>query len=268
MQESGTKAETCGHAPLVADGVPNRLQLRFVRVVHLDVAEHREVIARVQAIQMRAQVTGERRVATRGLFQGRRVLFVGEKFHAAILQHGRFRRKRSRLFVRIGQLACFDFARFHIGLVKCVDADHRTCHGCGEFPAEEFLAQVVDLRHGDADNRLAGALKRSDAGILLRVRRCFQPQVGEHPVVPVNIGRADPLAIHWNDAVTFFARGLCDQLFEPRAQIRNSGRGEERELVPAALGEGSQCRAENRAGILIGGNRGAAGVNHFLRAVE
>ena len=79
VKEARPEAEARGHALFVANRVANRLKLRFVRVVHLDVAEQREVIAGVQAIQMRAQIAGERGVVARRLFQGRGVLLVGER---------------------------------------------------------------------------------------------------------------------------------------------------------------------------------------------
>ena len=99
MQEARAKAKTGGDAFLVADGVANRLQLRFVRVVHLDVAEHGEIIAGVEASEMRAQIADERRVTSRGLLQRGGVLSIGEKLDARFLQDRRFGRKRAFLLV-------------------------------------------------------------------------------------------------------------------------------------------------------------------------
>ena len=47
-----------------------------------------------------------------------------------------------------------------------------------------------------------------------------------------------------------------------------SGRGEDGDLVAAAIVQRAEDGAENHAGILISGNNGSAGVNHFLGAIE
>ena len=40
-------------------------------------------------------------------------------------------------------------------------------NGGGDFPAEEFLAEVVDVRDRDANDRMPGLLEGGDLGVLI-----------------------------------------------------------------------------------------------------
>ena len=74
------------------------------------------------------------------------------------------------------------------------------------------------------------------------IGRGFQAQVGEHAVVAVDLRRAEWLAIHRDDALALLAGGFGDQLLEPRAEIVNPGRSDDRDLVAASF----RGRAQNR----------------------
>src|SRR5260370_19878276 len=52
VQEARTKAKAGGDLLRVAHGVTHALQLLFVLVVHLDIAEQSEVVARTQAAEV------------------------------------------------------------------------------------------------------------------------------------------------------------------------------------------------------------------------
>src|SRR5438094_7759702 len=60
VQKARTKSETGRHVFLVANRDPHALQRLFVRLVHFHVPEQSEVIARLDSIQVRAQVSSER----------------------------------------------------------------------------------------------------------------------------------------------------------------------------------------------------------------
>ena len=79
-------------------------KLFFVLGVHLDVAEHREIVAAPECVQMRLEISGERLVAAAALRQLRRILFVGEELNAACLRERVFGGQRTVLLVFVGQL--------------------------------------------------------------------------------------------------------------------------------------------------------------------
>ena len=139
---------------------------------------------------MRAQIADERGIAACGLLQSGGVLRVGEELDARFLQERRLGRQRAIFLVFAGELLGFDLAGFDVGLIERVDADDRAGHGRRDFPAEKFLAQVVDIRHGDADDRLAGLFERVDGSVLLRIGRAVETQIGEHAIVAINVRRA------------------------------------------------------------------------------
>src|SRR6185437_5394133 len=55
MQEAWSKAETRGHVFVIADGVPDGLQLFFMVNIHLDIAKQRKVIAGIELAKMRTE---------------------------------------------------------------------------------------------------------------------------------------------------------------------------------------------------------------------
>ena len=75
-----------------------------------------------------------------------------------------------------------DLARFNVGLIEGVDAEDRARDRGSNFPAEEFLPEVVDVGDGDAHYRVPSFFERGDLGVLRRVGRGFQPKVGEDAV--------------------------------------------------------------------------------------
>src|ERR1700675_1629795 len=150
MEEPRAEAEAGGDFFLVAHGMANRLELGFVRVVHMDVAEHGEIIAGFDAAEMRLDVAAKRGVTAGGLLQRRGVLLVRVELHALVGEDGSFRGKRAVLFVLGGEFPSGDLAGFDVRLVERIDADDRTSDGGSDFPAQHFLAQLVNVRHGDA----------------------------------------------------------------------------------------------------------------------
>ena len=68
MQKPRAEAETSCDMFFLAHRVANGLQLHLVRVIHFDVAEHREIIAGVNPRKMRAQIADERLVSASRLF--------------------------------------------------------------------------------------------------------------------------------------------------------------------------------------------------------
>ncbi len=80
-------------------------------------------------------------------------------------------------------------------------------------------------------HRMAGSFKRRNLRILTRVGRALQPHVRKHAIVAVNRRRANLLAIHRRNSLPLFAGRLGDQLLQPRAQVVNLRRSEDRDLV-------------------------------------
>ncbi len=191
---------------------------------------------------------------------------IGEELDAVVFEDRLLRGQGAGLLVFRGQVAGRDLAGFNIGLVEGVDADDGAGYGGGDFPAEEFLAQIVNVAERNADNGMPGLLQRRNFGVLSRVRRGFQTHVGEDAIVAVNLGRPNVFAVHRDDALALLAGGFRHQLFEPCAESGDSGRGDEGDLVAAAARGSPEDDSEQNAGILFDRDAGSAGLDHFLGA--
>ena len=134
-----------------------------MRAVHLDVCQQGKVIAGIELAEMRAQKASERAIAAGKLVQVGRIALVGEELDAAVFEERRFFRQLSALLVFFGQLASDNLAGFHVGLVEGIDSQDRAGDRRGNFPAEEFLAQIVSIRQLDFDNRMAGLFESCPA---------------------------------------------------------------------------------------------------------
>ena len=232
----------------------------FVGVVHLDVAEKGEVVAGADAAEVGAKNFGEIGI----IFEKRGVLVVGEELEALVFEERSLGRQLAGGFVFAGELAGFDFAGFDVGLVEGVDADDGAGDGSGDFPAEEFLAEVEFGADDDADDGMAGFFESGDGGVHRAVVFLGEAQIGEDAVVAVDGGLADFFAIDGDDAFADFAGGFGDELFEPRAGIGDAGGSEDGDFVAAVIGGDAENGAEDHAGIFLGSGGGAAGFDHFV----
>ncbi len=191
VQEARTEAEASGDVLAVAHVHADGLQQSLVLGIHFDISKQCKIVARAETLEMRADKSRERVVrgwAGLSYFdEVGNVFVICEKFDGSINQ-GFFRRQRAFGFVLGGQLLGDDLAGFDIGLVESVDAEDGSGDGGGNFPAEEFLAQVVDVGDSDVDDGVAGFFERGDLGVLRRVRRAFETKVGEDAVVTINGG--------------------------------------------------------------------------------
>ncbi len=73
------------------------------------------------------------------------IFFVGVQLDAVAVKEWSFIRQLAVFFVLAGQFFGFDLAGFHIRLIEGVDADDGAGDGGGDFPAEEFLAEIVNV---------------------------------------------------------------------------------------------------------------------------
>ena len=101
MQKARTKAQAGGDVLLVAHGMAHGLQRCFVLVVHLDVAEQREVVARLRSAEMGFQIAVKRFVAAGRFAKACGVLRIGEELDAAV-----FEESASSAGKRAGLLVC------------------------------------------------------------------------------------------------------------------------------------------------------------------
>ena len=120
----------------------------------------------------------------------------------------------------------------------------------------------------DAHDRMARFFERGDFGVLIGVGALIQAKISEDAVVAIDLGRAQLFAIDRNDALALLAGGLGNQLLEPRAQIGDSGRSNERDFVAAKIRGGAQDHAEHHSWIFFDRNGGGAGIHHLFRAVQ
>ena len=134
------------------------------------------------------------------------------------------------VFSYFRQLARGDFARFDVRLIERIDADDRARHRRGNLPAEKFLAEIVDIGQRmrttgwPAFSSASSFASCSASGAIADAHRqifdrCHRLRAGQL------------FAVDRNDAVALFAGGFGDQLFQPCAEIGNSGRSNDGDLV-------------------------------------
>src|SRR5262249_39177491 len=169
-----TKAQASRHPLRVAYGMPNLLQLRLMRCIHLQVSQYCEVVSGAQTIQMRAQVLPNIAATDRA-----GVPCIGEQFDSCLLENRLFLGKRACLLVLARKLPSLNLTGLNIGLVEWVDCQDRAGNGRSDFPTEELLAEVVDVVDRNADNGMAGIFKSCDLFVLRCIRRPFKSQVRE-----------------------------------------------------------------------------------------
>ncbi len=68
--------------------------------------------------------------------------------------------------------------------------------------------------------------------------------------------------------MAFFARRFSDQLLEPRTQVRNSRRREDRNFIAPAFLQRAENYAKDYTGIFIGRDVGRTRVDHLVGSVE
>src|SRR5688500_20266491 len=90
----------------------------------------------------------------RGALQCGGISVISKQLDAVAFVKRCLRRQRSGALVLVSEFARFDLAGFDVGLIERIDANERTCHRGREFPAKEFLPEVVNIRHGTTTYRI------------------------------------------------------------------------------------------------------------------
>src|SRR6185503_8563673 len=134
MQKARAETKTSGYLLGIPDSMTNLLQSSFVFPVHLNVAQHREVVAGLNAVEVGLYMSGKVPAV-----HGACIVWIGKQLDAGLLEDWSLWRQRSRLLVLIRELAGLNFAGFHVRLVEGIDGDNRTRHRGGDLPTEEFL---------------------------------------------------------------------------------------------------------------------------------
>src|SRR5262249_23929915 len=221
MQEARPEAHTCRHLLPVTNRMANALQLGLMLLIHLDEGQQSKIVSRAQLAQMGAEQAGQREIGPGNPFEVRRVAIIGEKLDATVLKNRSFGRKLSGLFVIGRQLSCYNLGGFNVRLVERVDRDNRSRDGRCDLPAEEFLADIVDVRHIDSDYRLSSFAQGIDLGVLLLIDSASQAQIDKDTIVAIDLRRPKLLAVYRDQALpclpVLSARSCSSQA--PRSRI-------------------------------------------------
>src|SRR5947209_19278946 len=110
---------------------------------------------------MRAQQMIQREIITGKLLEVRGVALISEQLDVIILVEWRLAGKRAGFFVCGSEFARDNFAGLDVWLIEGINSQNRTGDSCGDLPAKEFLAKVVDVSNFNFDNRLSGLAERS-----------------------------------------------------------------------------------------------------------
>ena len=95
-----------------------------------------------------------------GLAQIGGIFVVGVEIGPGRGHHRLFRGQRAGFFERRGQLAGLDLGVLDIGLVERIDAENGAGDRGGDLEPEEFLADMVDRFHDNADHGMPGLFQR------------------------------------------------------------------------------------------------------------
>ena len=130
--------------------------------IHLDVSQHCEIIASLNAREMSLQISRQDLSAARAFASSAAFFSSVNNLMPLSSRTGFSARQGTRLLVFCGQIARRNFARFDIGLIEGVDADDRAGNGSSNFPAEEFRSQIVNICHRNSNDWMAGFFDRGD----------------------------------------------------------------------------------------------------------
>ena len=135
----------------------------------------------------------------------------------------------------------------------------------GDFPAEEFLADVIVVGKSDAHDRMAGAFECIDGIVLLRIRLASQAHIDKQAIRPIDLRRTQGLGIDRDHSLAQFPRRLGKKLLKPGTEIADARRSDDGNLVAPGLRQNGQDGPEYDAWIVCGGHTRSTGAHHFLR---
>ena len=194
---------------------------------------------------------------------------IGVESQPVLAEHRCLFGQAMRLFEVVGQRARLILARLDIRLVKGINANDRASHGGRDLPAEEFLAYVPDVLHADTSDRMARPLQRRHRLALQCILLSLKLKVGKEPVVAIAFGCCKRLVCERDQPAPVLARAFRQKLFQPSAEIGDSRRRNDRDLVAAeARGRNTHGDAELHAWILRRGYVGATGPLHRPNRLE
>ena len=218
MQKARTEFEAGRDVAAIAQRQPPRLQARHVCLVMREVGQDRDIIPGAEPREMRLEPTIDAAVGA-GLAQRFGVILVGVEREGSVGTDRRFARQCSRFLKSVGQLTRLVFARFDVGLIERIDADHGAGNRSGDLEAEELLADMIERILHDADHRMAGFLQCLKFRLMTFVGLAFQREIDEAAIVAVDFRSAERLAVHGDQALAVFAGQFRKQLLSPGAEI-------------------------------------------------
>ena len=151
--------------------------------------------------------------------QGGGIVVVGVEIGPRRGHHRLLGGQGAGLFECSYQLAGLDLGVLDVGLVERIDAEHRAGDRGRDLEAEEFLTDMVDRFHDDADHGMPGLLQRGQFFIMRSIVFAFGPDVDEEPVQSIQRHLAKRFAVDRDQALAPLAGRFRDQLFGPGAEI-------------------------------------------------
>src|SRR5437763_414362 len=150
------------------------------------------------------------------------VAVIGEQLDSVFFKDRFFFRQASGLFILTGQLARDNLAGFDVWLIEGIDANDGTGYGGGDFPAEELLANVINVIYINAHDRLSCSTQDFNLYVLIWVRSVPEPQINKDAVIAIDFRPVQLFPVNRNQAFALFAGAFGKQLLQPRAQVPDS----------------------------------------------
>jgi hypothetical protein len=166
------------------------------------------------------------------------------------------------LFEGARQIARFNLARLHVGLVERIDANDGAGDRGRDFETNEFLD---DMREGTLRDANDGMIRRFEFlqfGLVLGIIFALEREIDKEPIVAIDFGPAQRLAVDWDQAFAMFAGGFREELLGPGAEAGKRGRSQHCDLVAAAGRRDAERNAKRHRRVFVRRHVGAARADH------
>src|SRR5205085_5086661 len=184
----------------------NRLDDLFVLRRLFDVVEKRDVVAGLDARQMRFDGIAD--ALRRQLCTG---LVIGVNRERAICGNDRLLRQLAIAGVSFEQFLGRILRLLHVRLIEWIDAKSPTGERRRDLPEEELFAEIVGVIQGAIDHRMPGGFERLQLRFRLAIELADRDG-DEQTIIAIDRRRAERLTRNRDDALAFLARTLGKQL--------------------------------------------------------
>jgi len=97
------------------------------------------------------------------------------------------------------------FTFLNIRLIKWMNAEHVSCDSSGEFPAEEFSAQIVSITQVQSEDWVPGVLECGEASIQRGIPVALEAKTDKQSIGSIGRRGSEGLSCYGYESCPFFA---------------------------------------------------------------